>query len=225
MSAAASPTAVQPGYDTAVFINCPYSDAFADYLHAIIFTVVCCGMEPRSALSVPDAASTRIERLARELCGCRYSIHDLSLLKEDDTTGVAHMNMPLELGMAVALHRAPRRAKDPLRHDWTALVLKGSAYKQALSDANGNDLPRYGSDSDLVTQVLIWLRPRVTHVKVRAKPDTVVAQLTNLRAALSAEAKSWFNQLPWQEKVNVAREVAQAADLLPAALPAKVAAP
>ena len=207
-------------YDRAVFINCPFNPNFADSLHAIIFAVVCCGMKPRSALSAANVADTRIERLAQELCSCRYSIHDLSLLKADEKTGVAHMNMPLELGMAVALHRAPRRSNDPLRHDWTALVLTNSAYTDALSDANGNDLQRYSTRKELVAEIMYWLTPRVTHAQVRATPSSVDAELDNLLGLLKREGAAWFNKLPWMKTVDLAEDVARAAHLLPGAGPA-----
>lgn len=206
-------------YDWAVYINCPFDAEFGEYLDAIIFAVICCGLEPRSALALNNVSDTRVERIAQALGDCRLSIHDLSRLAADKKTGVARMNMSLELGIAMALHRSSKRQRGLPQHDWTALVIEGSAYKQALSDVNGNDLQRYKDKNELVAQVMSWLSPRMNDIELSADPTQVVNQLPVLDLELKVLRGKWFNKLPWEKLVASGRDLAQRKGLLPGGAP------
>ena len=101
----------------AVFINCPFDAAYLPLFDAILFSIVCCGFMPRSALESGTLAEPRLARVASALFSCRYSIHDLSRSTGEGIENLARFNMPLELGMAMA-----RRFMDPDEHDWLLLV-------------------------------------------------------------------------------------------------------
>src|SRR5580658_5029138 len=92
-----------PPYERSVFINCPYDPGFADLFHAIVFTVIAFGFVPRSARESEGEAETRIDRISETLAQCKYSIHDLSRFTGEGTGNLARFNMPLELGIAIAL--------------------------------------------------------------------------------------------------------------------------
>ncbi len=215
MSAAPGPAGNLSGYFTAVYINCPFDAEFGEYLDAIIFAVICCGLEPRSAVALNNVADTRVERIAQALGECRLSIHDLSRIAADKKTGVARMNMSLELGIAMALHRSSKRQASIPQHDWTALVIEGSAYKQALSDVNGNDLQRYKDKNELVAQVMSWLSPRMGERALTADPAQVVNALPQLDQELVQLRTKWYQKLPWHLLIAAGKKHASQAGLLP----------
>src|SRR5580704_10530586 len=101
-----------------VFINCPFDADYAPLFDAIMFATVCCGFVPRSALESGTVSEPRLARIISAVSGCKYSIHDLSRCTGEGSDNFARFNMPLELGMAMAL-----RFLDPLsEHDWLVLV-------------------------------------------------------------------------------------------------------
>jgi hypothetical protein len=96
-----------------VFINCPFDSEYAPLFDAIVFTAVCCGFMPRSALDSGTVSEPRVARIVRALVGSKYSIHDLWRCTGEGTENIARFNMPLELGMGMA-----RRFIDPAsEHD------------------------------------------------------------------------------------------------------------
>ncbi|HSN85214.1 MAG TPA: hypothetical protein VL025_00585 [Thermoanaerobaculia bacterium] len=62
----------------AVFINCPFDPEFELTFDAILFSTVCCGFVPRSALESGTIAASRMERITQAIFSSKYSIHDLS---------------------------------------------------------------------------------------------------------------------------------------------------
>ena len=203
-----------PGYGISVYINCPFDKDYRQYFEAIIFTVVACGLEPKSA-AIINVADTRIERIASLLADCRFSIHDLSLLGVDSRTKVARMNMPLELGIAMALHRMSKRQRRMPQHDWTALVRQDSSYKEAISDSNGNDLQRYGDRNELVSQVMNWFSDQPDGTPIEFAPSDVVTVLATYDKELETLRPRWYDKLPWNQIVTAAKEIARREQLLP----------
>lgn len=212
-----------------VFINCPYDKEFLPYLDAIIFAVVCCGYQPQLADSAGDASTPRMERIFTKLRACGRSIHDLSLVHADEKTGVAHLNMPLELGIAMAITRYARQLAEGRRgapaigldspHDWLALVQTGAPYSQAISDLNGFDLKRYGSRETLVEGVFDWLTLSGDSPVVNLFPDDLIRLLAPLDRDLQALRGRRVGSTPWQLVVNCARQLAGQNGLIAAAAP------
>jgi hypothetical protein len=94
-----------------VFINCPFDLDYAATFQALIFTIYACGFRPRSARELDDAGQTRIEKLFNLIHECRYGIHDLSRTDLDATFGLPRFNMPLELGIFLALSASAARRR------------------------------------------------------------------------------------------------------------------
>src|ERR1700722_10780419 len=112
-----------------VFINCPFDGEYSALFDAIVFAAVCCGFVPRSALESGTVSEPRMARIIGAVSGCKYSIHDLSRCTGEGSENYARFNMPLELGMAMAL-----RFMDPAsEHDWLVLVPQGHAYLRFVS--------------------------------------------------------------------------------------------
>jgi hypothetical protein len=188
-----------------VFINCPFDAAYLPLFDAILFSIVCCGFMPRSALESGTLAEPRLARVASALFSCRYSIHDLSRSTGEGSENLARFNMPLELGMAMA-----RRFMDPEEHDWLLLVPEGHAYLRFVSDLAAYDPATHdGSVGSVVLPVTVWLSSRrdavlpTTPQEVLSKLPTFQAKKLELDAALGGYP-------PWADIVLAAINVANA---------------
>jgi hypothetical protein len=187
-----------------VFINCPFDAEYSALFDAILFSTVCCGFMPRSALESGTVAEPRMSRITRALFSCRYSIHDLSRSMGAGSENLARFNMPLELGMAMA-----RRFMDEEEHDWLALVPKGHAYLRFLSDLAAYDPATHdGTTESIILPVMAWLStrkdaiPPTTPREVLSKPPKFQADKQELEAA-------WGGYPPWSDVVLAAINVAK----------------
>ncbi len=203
-----SATATGVAHARAVFVNCPFDSAFEPSMDAIIFTIVCCGFEPRSALETDRTSESRMTRIVNALRGSHLSIHDLSRIYGSADTGLARMNMPLELGIAMALKLSYDKNETQLPHDWTALVTEGAPYQRAISDLNGHDLKTYDSRLALISKVLSWLDFHLGDPGVHFTPTDVMNALEPFDAELRTLRTRWpAGSLSWKRLVNCAREV------------------
>src|SRR5580700_220876 len=90
----------------AVFLNIPYDPQFARLYLAYITALSAIGFLPRATLGI--AGNRRLDRIARLIESCAYSVHDLSRVQLDrKAPRTPRFNMPFELGIAVASHRIP----------------------------------------------------------------------------------------------------------------------
>jgi hypothetical protein len=134
-----------------VFINCPFDEAFRGSLDAIVFTCVHAGFFPWMAGSTGSVAVPRLRRILDGLMACRYSIHDLTRFQGEGPDNVSRFNMPLELGMAMALRKTQTGAE---LHDWMVMVPDGHVYQQYISDLAGFDAKApWGRVIDLAIEV------------------------------------------------------------------------
>jgi plasmid stabilization system protein ParE len=111
-----------------VFLNLAYVRENEDFFVGLISGVSALGLVPTCALD--QDAVLQFDRALGTISACRYSIHDLSVLGADGKSPrTAHMNMPFELGIAVA---AGARATP--RHDWFVFGDDVDRIERALSD-------------------------------------------------------------------------------------------
>ena len=68
----------KPPAAKAVFINCPFDDAFKPLLRAMVFAIIASGYYPRCALDKSDSAEVRVSKIAGMIGECDWGIHDLS---------------------------------------------------------------------------------------------------------------------------------------------------
>jgi len=127
-----------------VFINCPFDDDFAPTFRALIFTIMACGLRPRSARELDDGGQTRIEKIYGLIEECRFGIHDLSRTELDSINQLPRFNMPLELGLFLGAKRYGNKAQKQKR----ALILdvEQHRYQRFISDLAGMDI--HGHDAD-----------------------------------------------------------------------------
>lgn len=120
------------------------------------FGIAACGFAPRCALDVSDSAVVRFVKILELITACEFSVHDISRVELDSTSGLPRFNMPLELGADLGL-----RLKGGARHaKRRILVLDAVAhrYDQTLSDISGMDIDAHGNDAvRLIKAIRDWL--------------------------------------------------------------------
>ena len=120
------------------------------------FGVAACGYKPRCALDESDSAAIRFNRILDLITEADFSIHDLSRVELDSSSGLPRFNMPLELGADLAL-----RLRGPARHRRRRVMVLDAAlhrYDQTLSDISGMDIEAHGNQPDrVIACVRDWL--------------------------------------------------------------------
>lgn len=145
-----------PRYETSVFVNCPFDDAYRDLFQALVFAIHDCGYVARCALELQDASQVRIEKIALTIAECRLGIHDISRTELDADTALPRFNMPFELGMFVGAKRYGRA--DQKRKNALILDTERYRYQKFISDIAGQDVSAHGGDPSRVIRVVRdWL--------------------------------------------------------------------
>jgi hypothetical protein len=187
-----------------VFINCPFDAKYTPLFEAVVFSCVCCGFMPRSALDSIES-EPRLARITRAMFECRYSIHDLSRCKGEGNKNLARFNMPLELGMAMA-HRYLRPRE---KHDWLVLIPERHKYLSFISDLAAYDPPTHdGSVPGVVRTVMAWLTVR-PDVVASPSPEQVLSRLPAFVKAKRRLEKSWGGRPPWSYLIRAAIKAAK----------------
>lgn len=136
-----------------VFINCPFDETYInDLLKPIIYVIIKNGLSPRLSLEVSDSGQARLEKITEIIKSCKYSIHDLSIVKSKKANEFSRMNMPFELGIDYGLRKsgiAPLSAKQ-------FLILEATKYDymKAISDINGFDIKVHSNDTEKIFDCL-----------------------------------------------------------------------
>lgn len=196
-----------------VFINCPFTSDYTRLFRAIIFTVLTCGLRPRSALEAGDAGDIRLDKIIRLIKESSYSIHDLSAVGLDSVNKLPRFNMPFELGLVLGCKKlgGAKYSRRPI------LILEKDAftYQKCLSDIAGQDLrPHNGSTEKVITAVRNWLRQETGnkntpgHRTIREAFQTFSTQFPDicLAAGLDSEDVSFPDYvslaMDWQIEEN-----------------------
>lgn len=193
-----------------VFVNCPFDPDFQPTFDAIVFSTVCCGFLPRSAIESGNVAEPRMDRIVRAIENSRYSIHDLSRCRGEGEINLARFNMPLGIAMAQRFGRG----RSGRLHDWLLLVPRGHVYKRFVSDLAGYDPTEYdGGPSDVVPAVMSWLATRRDAVR-SPTPRAVLEVLPTFRAAREALTSEWVGRETWTDLLMMAIRVGLDAGLI-----------
>lgn len=140
-------------FEKSVFINCPFDKAFIDdLLKPITYVIIKNGLVPRVSLEVSDSGQARLEKITDIIKSCKYSIHDLSIVKSKRANEFARMNMPFELGIDYGLRKsgsASLKTKQSL-----ILEAKRGDYMNAISDLNGFDVKVHSNDTETIFDCL-----------------------------------------------------------------------
>lgn len=196
------------GSATSVFINCPFDADYRPQRNAIVFTCVHAGFYPVMAGSSGQTGRPRLERILAALNACRYSIHDLSRCRGEGDENLARFNMPLELGMAMALRGMPTQAD---AHEYLVLVPNQHyLHQRYISDLGGLDPQTHdGTPPRIVSEVLAWLLT-AAEAPAQISPREVVEKLPTFDAALDTLGDEWRGgSPPWPRVVQAAASVAR----------------
>ena len=192
-----TPEAERP-YEKSVFINCPYDPGFVDLFHSIVFTVVAHGFVPRSAKESEASGDPRIDRIASALAESKYSIHDLSRFTGGGVDNFARFNMPLELGIAIALRYAGRRTVRV--HNWQVLVAGGYAYQRFVSDLAGFDPSMHDMTvTSIVRVVSSWLRRQPDAATPAPSARAVLAAYEDFRSQVEHLSQEALDYSIWPD--------------------------
>lgn len=161
-----------------VFINCPFDAEYEGIFHALVFTVLACGFEPRRALEEDDAMEVRLHKIVRIIEECPLGIHDVSRTELDDQHQLPRFNMPFELGIFIGASHILRKRAARRR----ALVLDRERYRyqKFLSDIAGQDIRSHEGDAGKA---------------IRVARDWVAAAVADRRLPSSAMIAREFQQM------------------------------
>jgi len=142
-------------------------------------------------------------RITRAIFASKYSIHDLSRCQGEGDENLARLNMPLELGIAMA-----RRFLDTDQHDWLVLVPQSHPYARYVSDLAGFDPKMYdGSELSLISALVAWLATRVDAVETLS-PKQVLSGLSQFQLEMR-NLRNTRGEPPWADVVLAALRVAK----------------
>jgi hypothetical protein len=143
-------------FEKNVFVNCPFDQKFIDdLLKPMLFVIVKTGLKLRLSLKTADSGQNRLDKIVSIIKDCKYSIHDLSLVKSKKIDEYSRMNIPFELGIDYGF-RSSGIAKFK---DKKFLILESVQYDymKALSDINGVDIKAHNNNTEkIIDCVYSW---------------------------------------------------------------------
>jgi hypothetical protein len=183
-----------------VFVNCPYDPDYKPLMDAIVLATVACGFVPRTATDSGDVSRSRMDRIDGAMRECRYSIHDLSRCTGSGDWNHARFNMPLELGMGMAM-----------LHDWLVLVPTGHDYTTFVSDLAGYDLKPHDQTPQAVIRAIVsWLSTRKDDYSVT--PGLVIDAFERFEENVAEVEITWGKDLlPFPVILDAARKALEGA--------------
>jgi hypothetical protein len=144
-------------FQNSVFINCPFDETYKnDLLKPMLYVLLKNGYNPRLSLEVSDSGQSRIEKIITIIKGCKYSIHDISIVKSKKAGEFARMNMPFELGIDYGLRNSEM---EPYKEK-QFLILEANKYDymKALSDISGFDIKAHNNDTQKIFEcIYLWI--------------------------------------------------------------------
>ncbi len=144
-------------FDRSVFVNCPFDEAYAPLLQAMLFCIVDMGFRPRIASERSDSGEIRVLKIVELISASRYSIHDLSRAQSSGPHELFRLNMPFELGIDYGCRLFGNSRCTEKR----ILVLEEQQYRYqaTLSDISGCDIAVHSNDyQKIIRQVRNFLR-------------------------------------------------------------------
>ncbi|MFV5217924.1 hypothetical protein ACJ42X_008690 [Klebsiella pneumoniae] len=140
-------------YETNVFINCPFDDAYTDFIDAALFAVYRCNFKPRCALEINDAGDQRLDKINRIIKDCKIGIHDISRTELDHVNNLPRFNMPLELGLFLGAKKfgSSKNQKSKL-----AIIVDNEKYRyqKYISDISGQDIMSHDNSPEKFIKII-----------------------------------------------------------------------
>lgn len=139
-------------FDTSIFINCPFDNAYRPLLRALIFITLYFEFEPKIAKTV-SSGKIRINEITGLIEGSKYSIHDISRSEFLKGNELPRFNMPYEMGIDIGCSlfgSAEQRTKE-------CLILEKikNRYDGVISDISGQDIKSHNNKVKKIIQAVI----------------------------------------------------------------------
>jgi len=190
-----------------VFLNIPYDPIYEGHFLAYIAGIAAFGLDPRATLEL-TGGERRLDRIFKLMEACRYSFHDLSLVKLDrKRPATPRFNMPFELGLVVGWQKAA-----PSTHDWFVFESSRHRLQKSLSDLNGTDPFVYGPAPEGILR-------EIRNALARHDMQPTAQEMQHLFEVLKEDAapdilkktgaSSLFGARPFKGLVVLAREFAK----------------
>lgn len=155
------------GFESNVFINCPFDEDYRPLMRPLLFAVIWLGYTPRLASERSDSGENRVDKICDLIYESKYSIHDLSRLKSDAPGEFYRLNMPFELG----LDYGARRYGSDTMVEKRCLILETAPYdyKIALSDLSGVDIKNHHDrPEEIIRAVRDWFYETVGRTEIES---------------------------------------------------------
>lgn len=175
-----------------VFINCPLDKIYIDnLLKPILYVIVKNGLAPRLSLEVSDSGQARLEKITDIIKGCKYSIHDLSIVKSRKANEFARMNMPFELGIDYGLRKSGNTSLNTKQF----LILEANRYDymKAISDINGFDIKVHSNDTEKIFDCLYSWFSETLKISKQDPPLKTFYDFIDFNTSLFEEKVSQFS--------------------------------
>lgn len=180
-------------FEDSVFINCPFDQSYInDLLKPALFFLVKSRLNPRLSLEVSDSGQIRLEKIADIIRNCKFSIHDLSLVKAKKVGEFARMNMPFELGIDYGLRNSGLKPFDEKKF----LILEATKYdyQKALSDINGFDVKVHNNNTERIFECLYSWGSETLGITKQIPPLKFFYDFTDFNTSLFEEKLNEFGK-------------------------------
>lgn len=174
-----------------------------------MLTIAALGFTPRCARESEGESDPRIDRIAKCLSESKYSIHDLSRFQSEGPDNLPRFNMPLELGMALALRYQGRASG--VSHNWVALVPRGFVHQRFISDLAGFDPPSHEqTPASIIRAITGWLTLQPDYSPPAPSPKAILEAYPGLANVLEQEKIEALGHLTWPVIVKSVERVVTA---------------
>lgn len=202
-------------FEKSVFINCPFDVTYInDILKPMMYVIIKNGFNPRLSLEVSDSGQVRLEKITDIIKNCKYSIHDLSIVKSKKAKEFARMNMPFELGIDYGL----RKSGIDLLNTKQFLILEATKYDymKAISDINGFDIKVHSNDTEKLFDCLYSWTSETLKINKQDPPLKMFYDFVDYNTSLFEEklkeygkeklAKNYIEKISIPEYIQEIRE-------------------
>ena len=149
------------GYDTNVFINCPFDPQYRELLEKLIFILSFYEFEVLMSVN-KSSADDRLLEITNLIRDSKFSFHDLSRHISSKKGEIARFNMPFEFGIDFGCHQFDKQRKDKV----IALIDSSPhSYDVHISDMSGRDILYHYNNAEYLFEIIpTWLRKHTAYL-------------------------------------------------------------
>ena len=175
------------GFESNVFINCPFDDEYKPMLKALVFTSIYLNLVPHVSETI-SSSNTRIDQIKRYIRKSKFGIHDISRNKAMVVGDLPRFNMPYELGLDIGACEFGGKILKSKK----ILILDTERYhyQKVISDISGQDISAHNDEpKTLISKVRNWLSSNTKDIVLASTNEIWIAYnqfIDDLTSILSA---------------------------------------